>query len=46
MTGEEALDAIMAVIRADLPEAETRIEIAKILEKAADRALADCCGCL
>lgn len=34
MTEDEALAAIMDVIRADLPEAETRIEIGKILEKA------------
>lgn len=33
MTEDEALDAIMDVIRADLPEAETRIEIGKILAR-------------
>jgi len=41
MTEGETLDAIMDVIRADLPLPETRIEIGKILGKAAD-----CCGCL
>lgn len=46
MTEEQALSAIMAVIRADLPEAETRIEISKILEKAIDQMRADSCGCI
>ena len=46
MTGDEALDAIMDVTRADLPLPETRIEIRKILDKAVDQARADSCGCL
>ncbi len=33
MTEDEALAAIMAVVRADLPEAETKMEIAKILAR-------------
>lgn len=33
MTVDEALAAVMTVIRADLPEAETRIEIGKILAR-------------
>ncbi len=33
MTEDEALAAIMAAIKADLPEAETRMEIEKILSR-------------
>lgn len=33
MTEEQALARIMEIIQADLPEAETRVEIAKVVDE-------------